>query len=417
MNVVNFGVNFPRTNTTGYPKGKESAESAIQYMQQYESLRDNELFYRTEVTHSQTLNDGALNGYHGISTFTSSANVKVTEFMKVMGYGAKNTYNRYCFEESSPVANLFLNLKYMIERDARVEENNYFDEVHHFDNVYILQNNAYLPLGFLADSELAELEFTSSSAFMFQNTLFSAATGLVDDVWSMTPGEWLEMTPSNATIKSYSTNGYCAYNTGSSSGRMTYTYTIQEAGFFCLDVTMNARNSFSVYKNGQFLYSESISLPQTLAVSQVEPGDVIELRITCKANENSTMTIRGALLDETVFRKGYEILNASTLQLTEFSNTKVAGTITCNRDGLLYTSIPQNGENWHAYVDGKEAEIKLVGNVMIGLELTEGTHEIRFEYHNDAFSLGWKVSLLCFAIFVGIVIWKYYPVWKSRKAK
>ena len=415
MNVVNFGVNFPRTNAAGYPKGKESTLSAVNYMKQYESLRDNELFYRTETTHSQTLNDGALNGYNGISTFTSSANVKVTEFMKILGYGAKNTYNRYCFEESSPVANLFLNLKYMLERDAHVEENNYFDEVHHFDNVYILQNNAWLPLGFLAESELAELEFTSSSSFMFQNKLFSTATGLVDDVWTMTPGEWLAITPSDVTIKSYSTNGYCSYNTGATGGRLTYTYTVQEAGLFCLDVTMNARNSFNVYKNGQYLYGESISLPQTLAVSQVEPGDVIEVRITCKANENSTMTVWGALLDETVFRRGYDILNASTLDLTEFSNTKVAGTITCDRDGLLYTSIPQNGENWHAYVDGEEVEIKLVGNVMIGLELTEGTHEVRFEYRNEAFSLGWKISLLCFAVFAGIIVWKYYPSLKNRK--
>ena len=415
MNIVNFGVNFPRTNTAGYPKGKESTESAINYMKQYESLRDNELFYRTEVTHSQTLNDGALNGYNGISTFTSSANVKVTEFMKTLGYGAKNTYNRYCFEESSPVANLFLNLKYMVERDAHVEENNYFDVVHHFDSVYLLQNNAWLPLGFLAESELAELEFTSSSsAFMFQNTLFSAATGLIDDVWMMTPGQWLTITPSDVTIKSYSTNGYCAYNTGAAGGRLTYTYTVEEAGFLCLDITMNARNSFNVYKNGAYLYGESISLPQTLAVSQVEPGDVIEVRINCKANENSTMTIWGALLDETVFRRGYDILNASTLELTEFSNTKIAGTINCNRDGLLYTSIPQNGENWHAYVDGEEVEIKLVGDVMVGLELTEGIHEIRFEYRNEAFSLGWKISLLCFAVFAGIILWKYYPAWKKH---
>jgi len=417
LNVVNFGVNFPRTNAAGYPKGKESAASAVEYLKHYESLRDNELFYRVETTHSQTLNDGALNGYHGISTFTSSANVKITEFMKILGYGAKNTYNRYCFEESSPVANLFLNLKYMLERDGRVEENNYFDEVHQFDNVYILQNNAYLPLGFLAEPELADLEFVSSSTFMFQNKLFTAATGLIDDVWMMTPGEWLEMTPSGVDIKSYSTNGYCSYKAGATTGRLTYTYTVQEAGLMCLDVTMNARNSFNVYKNGQYLYGESISLPQTLAVCQVEPGDVIELRITCKANESSSMTIWGALLDETVFRKGYDILNASTLELTEFSNTKVAGTITCDRDGLLYTSIPQNGENWHAYVDGKEAEIRLVGNVMIGLELTEGTHEIRFEYRNEAFSLGWKVSVLCFAVFAGIIVWKYYPTWKKPKDK
>ena len=60
----------------------------IRYMHEREK---NNLFFRAETTHSQTLNDGALNGYNGISAFTSSANVKTTVFMKALGYGAKNT--------------------------------------------------------------------------------------------------------------------------------------------------------------------------------------------------------------------------------------------------------------------------------------------------------------------------------------
>ena len=126
LNLVNFGVNFSGTKVSDYPRGTKYTESIIRYMKERE--KDN-LFYRAETTHSQTLNDGALNDYNGISTFTSSANVNVTRFMKALGYGAKDTYNRYCFEESSPVANLFLNLKYMLERQNRVEENNYFNDV------------------------------------------------------------------------------------------------------------------------------------------------------------------------------------------------------------------------------------------------------------------------------------------------
>ena len=415
MNIVNFSTNFPRTHTGGYPKGKEDTVTALEYLESYEALRDNELFYRVETTHSQTLNDGALNGYHGISTFTSSANVRVTEFMRVMAYGAKNTYNRYCFEESSPVSNLFLNLKYMLERDGQVEENPYFTDVHHFGNVHILQNDYYLPLGFLADYSLADLEFTSNSAFVFQNALFSAATGLWDDVWTFTPGQWLKINPQGVTINNYSTNGYCSYKTSDNGGSLTYQYTMEESGFLCLDLNMNARNSFHVYKNGEFLYSESISLPQVLSVCQVEPGDVIEVKATCKKSESNSMTIRAALLNDDVFQEGYSILNTSTLKVTEFSTTSISGTIHCDRGGLLYTSIPQNGENWHAYVDGQEADIQLVGDAMIGLYLSEGEHEIQFIYRNDAFNTGWKVSLICLLVFIGLIILEYYPVWKNRK--
>ena len=155
LNLVNFGVDFVGTTVANYPKGTSSTQSMIRYMRE---ISDDELFYRTETTHSQTLNDGALNHYHGISAFTSSANVNVTKFLKVLGYGAKESYNRYCFEESSPVSNLFLNLKYMLERDGRVEENNYFDEVHHYNKVYLLENNAWLPLGFLANNQILNVD-------------------------------------------------------------------------------------------------------------------------------------------------------------------------------------------------------------------------------------------------------------------
>ena len=411
-NLGNFGYVFRSSfiSITNYPKGTTSTESMIDYMKE----REDELFYRAEVTHSQTLNDGALNNYNGITTFTSSANVKVTEFMEDLGYAARNNYNRYLFEESSPVANLFLNLKYMIERDGHVEENSYFDDVWHYNNVHLLENNAYLPLGFLAESTLGSVKFGSygNSAFVFQNMLFSAATGLSEDVWNLTGGKKLTIKPNTTKVTSQSSDGYCTYDNGESRTTLTYRYDFTEAGFFCVDLNMTKRNSFYVYKNGKQLYYESISLPQTLAVSEVQPGDYVEIRITCNANEKGNITIRGGLLKDSVFREGYDILNASTLKLTQFSNTRVAGTISCDRDGLLYTSIPQNGTSWSATVDGKEAEIVLVGDAMIGLELTEGDHEIVFTYHNAAFELGWKISLACLAIFAGIILVVYKP-WKN----
>jgi hypothetical protein len=46
---------------------------------------------------------------------------------------------------------------------------------------------------------------------------------------------------------------------------------------------------------------------------------------------------------------------------------------------------------------------------MIGVELTEGFHTVRFVYRNAAFFLGWKISLACAAIFGGLVWLIYKP--------
>ena len=412
MNIVNFGVAFPYTGVSNYPKGTADTEHILDYMKETEK---DSLFYRTEMTHSQTLNDGALNNYYGISTFTSSANVKVTEFMRDLGYGAKNTYNRYCFEESSPVANLFLGLKYMIERDGNVEMNSYFDVVETSGNVHLLKNNAYLPLGFLANVQLGSVDFSKNTAtFDFQNELLSAASGITQDVWTAVSRDWLIISSENVVVKTKNGSGYCTYESGDKTGTITYTYNIAQEGFLCLDLNLPKKNSYNVYLNGLKLFNETYSIPQSIAVSDVHPGDVIEIKLTCKANENSNMNIKAAILDETVFREAYDVLAASVWDPDEFSNTRLSGSISCNRDGLLYTSVPQNG-NWTAYVDGVETDIILVGDCMIAVPMTEGDHSFTLLYQNKAFSLGWKISLGCVLIFAVLSFGVYLP--KHRKGK
>ena len=407
MNIINFGISFPYTHVSNYIHGTTQS-SAIEYMQQ-----DSDLFYRSEVTHAKTLNDGALNGYHGISTFTSSANVNVTTFMRVLGYGARESYNRYCYEESSPVANLFLGLKYLIEVDGNVEENPYFDPVYSSDDVTLLKNNAYLPLGFLADVQLANVDFQDSAeAFSFQNSLLAAASGITEPVWTLLSKSSIDISSDDVKVSSTSA-GYCTY-VADAAGTIIYTITPKQAGFMCVSLNLPKKNGYSVKLNGESLFAETYSIPQTLAISYVEPGDVVEIYLQCKASEKSNMTIRPAILDEESFRKAYDVLNASTLDLTAFSSTRVEGTISCNRDGLLYTSIPQNG-SWLAYVDGKEADIVLIGDCMIGVPLAEGEHTIVFQYHNRAYSLGLKITLLCAALFIGITVIIYRPLRKKGK--
>ena len=410
LNLINFGTAFPGTTTVFYPRGKEYTASMIRYMHEREW---DEVFFRAETTHTQTLNDGALNNYYGVSAFTSSANVKVTEFMRKLGYGAKDTYNRYCFEESSPVANLFLGLKYMIERRDAVEENPYFNDLHHYGDVHLLENNAYLPLGFLAESELADLSFVGNdNNFTFQNELFAVATGVTDPVWYHMYGNVLNITSENASVSNMTPGGYCTYTTDGSNGKVNYNYTVTMDGFMCIDLDLSERNSFTIWRNGEELYSEDYSIPQMLAVSQVYVGDVVDIVLACNEREAGSIQISAAIMDENAFWKGYDVLSQSTLELTNFSTTAVDGTISCNRDGLMYTSIPQNG-NWYVYVDGEEAETVLVGDAMIAVHLTKGYHEISFRYRNAAFSWGWKITALCAAVLISLSVW-IYPTRKQK---
>ena len=62
-------------------------------------------------------------------------------------------------------------------------------------------------------------------------------------------------------------------------------------------------------------------------------------------------------------------------------------------------SIPYS-KGWSATVDGQKAEI-LCGNYMfMAVPLTEGHHEIEFEYCSPGLKLGIAVSIASWAIFL-----------------
>ncbi len=410
LGVVSFAAGYGIYNYD-YPKNNAATSSMLQVMQDQEN--DESLFYRVEMTHSQTLNDGPLNGYNGISTFTSSANVRVTEFMKAMGFGAWDTYNRYCYEEASPVANLFLNLKYMVERENVPGPNSYFDILHSYKNVTLMENNAYLPLGFLVEGDMDDKGFNYGDHFRAQNKLFTDATGINKDVWVPVSSRDVTVVTENVALKIENQSGYTSYTSSASGGKVMYEYIMTQEGFMALDINLYSGKDFSVWYNGRQLYRDSYSLPQMIAVCDVKLGDKVQVVVECKASEESSISIKAATLDEELFRQGYDILNASTLELTEFSTTYMAGTIDCNRDGLLYTSIPQDG-NWKAIVDGEEVETTLIGEAMLAVPMTQGHHTVVFQYENQAFELGWKLSLGCAAVF-GLCILGQCLVNRRRK--
>ena len=407
---------YNTTSVTDYPRGTENTAAAISYMKYRER---NNLFYRTETTHTQTYNDGPLNNFNGITTFTSSANVHATDYLKALGCGALRSYNRYAFEETSPVTSMFLGLKYMLERQGDVEENSYFETVHNFGDVYLLENKAHLPLGFLAESALADWDLNKGTySFQRQEELFRLATGIEEPLWHMSPNGCLEISSEDVELTTVSPETGVAHYKTTDKGTVTFGYTMTKPGLLCVELKTSKKSNFRVYTSRAgaetMLYNEEVVMPQMFSVAEVKPGDLVWLEIDCDKDQIGSINVQAGILDSQVFWKGYEVLSASTMELTEFSNTKVKGTIDCNRDGLLYTSIPTNGF-WKAEVDGEPAQIVKVGECMVGLELTEGQHTITFRYRNSAFRTGLLISLCCALIFAAIIVFNRYQ--RNRNGK
>ena len=409
--LINFGISFAGTSVVNYPRGLDDTKDVIAHMQ---SLEKDTVYYRAEMTHTQTLNDDALNGYSGITMFSSSANVRVTEFMAALGFGAKPSYNRYSFEESSPVANLFLNLKYLISRDGKLLDSNVYHPVYNMGKVYLLENDAYLPLGFMVRDDILAITSGTHGAgtFGFQNDLFSAAAGLQESVYTYIM-DYSFISDEGITVTNQSTYGNCNY-TAHEAGTLTVSFTVPQDGFVCLDVSASKRNSLTVYKNSENVCDESISLDQMIAVGECVAGDLVEIEFDCKNNENGRIGLTAAVLNEDVFWEGYQTLNQAVLQLDTCSGTSVSGAVQVSEGAsILYTSIPYNS-NWVAEVDGQPAEVIAICDSMVGLELSPGMHSITFRYVSTAFSQGLLISIGAFTVFMGIFLLTHFPRKKGK---
>ncbi len=436
MNLGNFAKGYVAYDLKAlkYPSLEKDQVAMVEAMQE----REDELFYRADVTHSQLYNEGALLGFASTSTFSSSADMDTTNFMKALGLGAQDNWNRYCYETASPVSNLFLNVKYLIHRSYPTFPNHtYFDRVDISGTVELLENNAWLPLGFLAEHQLANTNIApTGDRISLQNQLMRDAAGITADVWQRQYGN-LVIDHHNVTVSQKTANGTCYFSGGQAQYRctncgetgaqgtcqlcqgsmsneiyVTYTYTCQQDGLFAVDLQgYNQENikevgTFSISHNGTLIRRDTPDvLTQMISLCQVSAGDTITLKFPCNAGASGRIFVQAAILDEALFRQAYNNLNTSTLHIAEFETTYIKGYIDCHKSGLLYTSIPDDG-NWVAYVDGEKTDIIVIGGAMVGVPLSQGHHTVVFRYENSAFSVGWKVSLVCFILFGGLVYWQ-----------
>ena len=419
LNIIAFSHLFPEQTAADYPRSGADTAKAVAYMKQQEGENS---FYRAETAQHQSYNDGMLNSYNGISTFSSAANVKVTNYLKALGISGQDNYNRFVYEEGSPLSHLFLNLKYIIERRGFVENNPYFSDVFSSGNVHLMKNNYYLPIGFMVDREMQALTFDAGNdVFGFQNKLLSTALGQAVTPFTLIPVSSITADDGITVNQSQSNEYSCTYSL-SKDGYIYYKFNFEKEGLFCVNYHMRSKNTYYVdylaAGSGQYvrLHSDTHNgLRYIGSTCQVNPGDQIRVKVQVKpGNSYKTLELTGALLDESVMKEAYAKLSLSTLNVARFEDTSVEGTIECKQEGLLYTSIPQVNGNWHAFVDGKEVSITLIGDAMVGVMLEEGSHTVSFRYENKAFTIGLTISLICFVLFLAIC---GYCIYRKKRAQ
>ena len=133
-------------------------------------------------------------------------------------------------------------------------------------------------------------------------------------------------------------------------------------------------------------------------MGNAQDGETAEVTINAKnENENGTYVLKVYALNQSIFERAYEKLADEQLQITEFSDTKIKGTVNALEDGIMFFSMPYE-KGWSVYVDGEKAETMPVAQSMLGAKVPAGAHEITLKYVPEGFAAGTAASGISLAL-------------------
>ncbi len=394
-----IGVNEVRvTSRSTYPDQLATIQQAVEEV----DTIDDEEFYRSEFTKFYTTNDPALYGYYGVSMFSSTINVNVSNFMYGIGELGWDAGNRYLFAESTPLTHAFLDVKYLMAKNGHISDTYHWKPFTTTGYLQTYKNTHYLSLGFMTDRELLNYESVYDNSFVSQQNLFEKSTGVTDDLFTMV--DVYQAGHVNANVYySGETQTYGQYTFApvdtTLETELVWTYSMPEDGTLYAYPDIDHIETISAGKEGDTAVSYSAGRPYLISVGEFKKGDIIKFSAKPTTGNSGTAHMYVGMLNEDVFQEGYDILNDEKLEITSFETTNIKGKINVKEDGLLYTSIPYES-GWSAYVDGQEVEVLNIAEAMCAIDLTKGVHEVEFRYSPAGFVTGVILFVVALGIFI-----------------
>ena len=375
------------------------------------------------MTNTQTLNDASLNGYNGLSMFNSMANEDMTIFFQNFGMMGWQSGNRYTYAESSPVTNTFVNLKYLISRDGSYKNTYDLTNTYQIGGVTLLKNEHYLPMGFMVNSDLLKWQVNKNedqfNPFDQQNEFFKLATGVSENVYdklevvSQGHTDYSQFPVNKTSYGNYSYN--CTDTT--TTPHLKWNYTAPYTGYVYVYADIDGKDDVTLMINDDAANTTNLGMsrPYIACGGYVNEGDKISVYAELPQGQAGNAHVYVNMLNQNVFEQGYANISKDVMTTTELTGSSMKGTINASKDGLFYTSIPNEEGGWKAYVDGKEVNITPVGDALIAFNLSQGEHNIELVYYPKGFKPGAVASAICVLGFAAICAYVY--IIKKKKGE
>lgn len=370
--------------------------------------------YRMELTDINTLMDASWFNYNGVSVFSSMAYEKSANLQHNLGLNS-NYINSYIYAPQTPVYNAMMSLKYLVNNDDSMMNEQLFEKVAENDRFVAYRNNYYLPLAYCVSEEVEKWNPSGTNPFEIQNDYWTRATD-IGDVFKKIPATTYKTDNIRDDDTLLSENFTYYKDAVNESGSIVRKYEIPESQNVYLYVDCQSAETFNISGTNGLSKTQTPDDPYVVDCGYFEKGEILTLEITIPADKESGYAdIYAVGLDMTNFEAGYNKLSASAMNITEFTDTHIKGTVDVKASELVYTSINYD-EGWEITIDGEKIEPVAIGGALIGIDAAPGTHTIEMTYKPKGFMIGAIVSAGTLVAFIAALV-IIHIVKKKRYAK
>lgn len=357
------------------------------FNEKIESVKPSEKdFYRIEKEQFYTMIDPMFFNYNGASTFISTLNKRTSIFYNNINFQVSTNKVNYNFG-ASPIMDSILGIRYLFGDDLNYNKYDEFKFSRYkgmlFDlkkkNIIIYQNPNALSLGFMVDKDVNNfVEYFKQGKIRnsFETQNYFIKTMINKDVNIFKPYKIKKIDNKN------------------------YEILIDNRGPIYLSIYNSFKDDIkykvSVYIDDEFIKTFEYYDHGILKINNKYKDELIKLNFQTKEDIYGIFLY---YLDEELLTDAISELQKNQMNITSVNKHHIKGNINVTDDKtVLFTSIPYE-EGWTVLVDGKEMNYYSVFDMFIGLDLTEGYHEIEFKFMPPYFKLGIFISIISVILF------------------
>lgn len=363
-------------------------------------------FGRTEMNDNYILNCPAMYHYKGISQFSSSLNANATALMEHIGVEGAPDKNRFNYNQTDPVTNAILNIRYLIGKNLPIDDSD-FKQIAKSGNSRLYESIYPLSIGYMTADTIRTWNYEQENPFMVLDDYVRAVT---QNKYTSVFTEIEPVDVSAANIELSSTGDGMWDSTlknETKKSKTILTYQAQQTGKQYLFIEADDADAITVSQENK---DDKIEIRNDCGsivnLGEMDSGTKFTVTIEYKEGKGGSVVSHVCTMDEAVWQDAYKMLSASMLDVTDYGDSCLKGTINVQEDGVFVTSVPYEA-GWKLKVDGHTREInELIGGAWISTSLSAGEHQIELSFRPPGLIAGLLITLASIGLLIAAEWWR-----------